>query len=242
MKEDLSSLVGQVRRQIALCAELGMPPPPMRRSVSPERRREAVLPGAKGPDAVSALEALRERIGECTRCKLHRQRRHLVFGEGPVGATVLFVGEAPGAEEDRLGRPFVGEAGELLTRIIENGMGLKRRDVYICNVVKCRPPRNRDPEADEIATCLPFLKEQIGIVGPKVICTLGRVAGRALLGEGFQTTVARGRWQTYDGVPLMPTYHPGYLLRNPAAKRKVWEDIKKVMKHLGLEIRQESKD
>lgn len=239
MNGDLRSLVSQVRKQLALCAELGMPPPPIRRSGLLDGRPGPADAARKEAVGLPALEGLRERIGECTLCKLHRHRRRLVFGEGSAGAPLVFVGEAPGAEEDRRGRPFVGEAGELLTRIVENGMGLKRGDVYICNVVKCRPPRNRDPEADEIAACLPFLKEQIRIVDPKVICTLGRVAGRALLGDGFQTSAARGRWQSFAGVPLMPTYHPGYLLRNPGAKREVWEDIKKVMKRLGLKIRQE---
>ncbi len=161
----------------------------------------------------------------------------MVFGEGSPEARLVFVGEGPGEEEDMAGRPFVGESGRLLTRIIENGMRLTREDVYICNVVKCHPPGNRDPEADEINACLPFLKEQLRIIGPAVICTLGRVAAHALLGKGFRITEERGKWRSYEGIPLMPTFHPAYLLRNESAKREVWEDIKQVMKRIGLEVK-----
>jgi DNA polymerase len=133
------------------------------------------------------------------------------------------------------GRPFVGEAGRLLTRII-NAMGLTREEVYICNVVKCRPPRNRDPERDEVETCIPFLKRQLHIINPEVICVLGRVAGQGLLGKDFRITMGRGNWHSYVGMPLMPTYHPAYLLRNPSAKRQVWEDVQKIMLCLGLEV------
>jgi DNA polymerase len=149
------------------------------------------------------------------------------------------VGEGPGREEDLAGIPFVGEAGRLLTRII-NAMGLNREEVYICNVVKCRPPNNRDPEEDEIETCLPFLREQLNLIRPQVICTLGRVAGQALLGKEFKITLEKGRWRFFMDIALMPTYHPAYLLRNPSAKRQVWEDIKKVMKHMGLEDKKDA--
>jgi DNA polymerase len=131
----------------------------------------------------------------------------------------------------------VGEAGKLLTRIIENGMGLRREEVYICNVVKCRPPRNRDPERDEIETCLPFLKRQLAVIKPEVICVLGRVAGEALLGPDFKISQRRGQWHEYMGIPLMPTYHPAYLLRNPSAKRPVWEDVQDMMDRLDLEVK-----
>jgi DNA polymerase len=196
-------------------------------------------PPAKGPDDTDSLEALRAFIGDCRRCKLHKGRNQLVFGEGSPRARIVFVGEGPGRDEDREGRPFVGEAGRLLTRIIEKGMGLPREEVYICNVVKCRPPRNRDPERDEIDTCLPFLKRQLAIIAPEVICVLGRVAGEALLGPDFRISRRRGQWHAYMGIPLMPTYHPAYLLRNPSAKRPVWEDVKGMMERLGLEVKRD---
>jgi DNA polymerase len=179
---------------------------------------------------------LREDIGDCRRCKLYRDRNTLVFGEGSSKARLVFVGEGPGREEDQVGRPFVGEAGTLLTKIIE-AMGLSRESVYICNVVKCRPPKNRDPEGDEIESCLPFLKRQINLIQPDVICALGRVAAQALLGEEFRITRERGNWQSFMDIPMMPTFHPAYLLRNPSAKREVWEDIQEIMRHLGLEVK-----
>jgi DNA polymerase len=153
----------------------------------------------------------------------------------------MFVGEGPGRDEDNQGRPFVGEAGQLLTKIIENGIGLKREEVYICNIVKCRPPGNRDPERDEIDHCIPFLKKQIEIIKPKVICTLGRIAARELLKRDFKITMERGRWQSYLNISLMPTYHPAYILRNPKNERKlqgeVWQDIQKIMSLLGIEVK-----
>jgi DNA polymerase len=215
--------------------ELGLDPP----RVSPEGlerlERPPAVKGALEDETAPArtLEALREILGECRRCPLHQGRSRLVFGEGAPDAELLLVGEGPGRDEDRAGRPFVGEAGRLLTRIIE-AMGMSRDQVYICNVVKCRPPRNRDPEEAEIAACRPFLQRQIDLVGPKVICTLGRVAGEALLGRGFAVTRDRGTWFEHRGIPVMPTFHPAYLLRNQAAKRPVWEDVQKIMKALGL--------
>jgi uracil-DNA glycosylase family 4 len=188
-------------------------------------------------ERIRTLEDLRNYIGDCTRCKLCGGRKNLVFGEGSPKARLVFVGEGPGREEDVEGRPFVGEAGKLLTKMIENGMGMKREDVYICNVVKCRPPNNRDPEKDEIETCLPFLKEQLRIIHPEVICTLGRIAAQGLLGRGFNITRERGRRMSYLDIPLIPTFHPAYLLRYPAGKRQTWEDLKEIMRHLGLEVR-----
>lgn len=192
----------------------------------------------KGTDDLTSLEALRAFIGDCQRCKLFRGRNNLVFGEGSPHAKLVFVGEGPGRDEDIIGRPFVGDAGKLLTKIIKNGMGLTREEVYICNVVKCRPPGNRDPENDEIETCLPFLKQQLSIIKPEVICILGRIAGQALLGGDFKITHKRGVWHSYMNIPVMPTYHPAYIIRNPSRERElkgqVWEDIKKIMKHLGL--------
>jgi DNA polymerase len=150
---------------------------------------------------------------------------------------LVFVGEGPGREEDLEGRPFVGEAGKLLTRIIEKGMGLTREKVYICNVVKCRPPKNREPEGDEVRTCVRFLRQQLRIIGPEVICALGAVAGKALLGPDFRISRERGIWRSYEGIPIMPTYHPAYLLRNESQKRTVWLDIQQIMKRLGLEVK-----
>ena len=197
-------------------------------------RASGAVPPPQGELKGGTLEELREVLGDCRRCPLHQGRNHLVFGEGSSRAELVFVGEGPGAEEDRIGRPFVGEAGGLLTRIVR-AMGLEREDVYICNVVKCRPPRNRDPQADEIRACKPFLCRQLELIEPKVICTLGRVAGKELLGKGFSMTRDRGGWAEYQGIPVMPTFHPAYLLRNASAKRPVWEDVQKIMKVLGVE-------
>lgn len=202
---------------------------------------EASAQGAQeanaSPPLPNSMDGLKDLALNCARCALHQSRKHVVFGEGWTDAMLLFVGEGPGEEEDLSGRPFVGEAGRLLSRIIENGMGLERGEVYICNVVKCRPPGNRDPLDEEMETCLPILRQQIRLVAPRVICTLGRVAGRALLGSEFRIKQARGRWHAYQGIPVMPTFHPAYLLRNPSSKRWVWEDIKKIMKRLGLEVK-----
>ncbi len=185
------------------------------------------------------LNDLKTSIGDCRLCKLCNGRKNIVFGEGAEDASIMFIGEGPGMDEDKEGRPFVGEAGQLLTRIIENGIGIKRDQVYIANVVKCRPPENRDPDRDEINACIPFLKKQIEIIRPKVICTLGRIAVRELLKRDFKITMERGRWQTYGNIPLMPTYHPAYILRNPGNEKKlkgeVWQDIQKVMSLLGIE-------
>ena len=179
----------------------------------------------------STLAAVREELGDCRRCPLHQTRHSLVFGEGDPRAELVFVGEAPGADEDAQGRPFVGQAGQLLTKII-GAMGLKREGVYICNILKCRPPGNRDPQPEEIAACEPFLIKQLQAIGPKVICALGTFAAHTLLKTEAPISVLRGRFHTYQGIPLMPTYHPAYLLRNPGAKKQVWDDVQMVMKTL----------
>jgi DNA polymerase len=171
-------------------------------------------------------------VGECTRCKLAGGRTHLVFGVGDPAAELMFVGEGPGADEDAQGEPFVGKAGQLLTRMIE-AMGFRREEVYIANVVKCRPPGNRDPEPDEIAACEPFLQGQIAAVRPKVVVALGRFAVQTLLRDPTPISKQRGRWRDYEGVRLMPTFHPAYLLRNPPEKAKAWQDLQLVMKDLG---------
>jgi DNA polymerase len=179
------------------------------------------------------LERIRADIGDCTRCRLHRQRTHIVYGVGNPKAEMVFVGEAPGRDEDVQGIPFVGRAGQLLTRIL-GAMGLRREDVYICNVIKCRPPENRSPERDEIATCAPFLLRQLGVIAPKAIVCLGNVAAQTLLGSSQSIAHFRGRWYDYHGSRLIVTYHPAYLLRNPGAKPEVWKDLQKVMAVLGL--------
>ena len=179
------------------------------------------------------LDQLSHEIADCRRCQLAEGRSNIVFGSGNPDADLVFVGEAPGRDEDLKGEPFVGKAGQLLTRII-TAMGLTREDVYICNVIKCRPPNNRDPLPSEIETCEPFLKGQLDIIKPKVICALGSFASQTLLKSEVRISRLRGQFRDYHGVPLMPTYHPSFLLRNPHAKREVWEDIQMVMKLLGL--------
>jgi DNA polymerase len=177
-------------------------------------------------NAENALAAVRADIGECTRCKLHALgRTQIVFGVGNPNADLMFVGEAPGADEDIQGIPFVGRAGQLLTKIIE-AIGLTRDDVYIANVIKCRPPQNRNPEPDEVETCEPFLFQQIDIIKPKVIVALGKFAAQALLRTLDPISRLRGRVYDYRGAKLIPTFHPAYLLRNPSSKREVWEDMK----------------
>jgi uracil-DNA glycosylase family 4 len=184
---------------------------------------------ADGSGADNGLERLRAHIGDCTRCKLHAQgRTQVVFGVGNPKANLMFVGEAPGADEDRLGEPFVGRAGQLLTKIIE-AIGLARGDVYIANVIKCRPPGNRNPEPDEVSTCEPFLFEQIDLIGPRVIVALGTFAAHALLKTDVPISRLRGRVHDFrGGSRLIPTFHPAFLLRSPDRKRDVWEDMKKV--------------
>jgi len=188
------------------------------------------------PEREERLNKLRqEKIGECQRCSLCSQRTNLVFGAGSSSASILFVGEAPGSEEDLQGQPFVGKSGKLLTKMIE-AMGFKRESVYICNVVKCRPPKNRDPLPEEIAACEPFLKEQISIIQPKIIVGLGRYACQTLLRSEVSIAKLRGIWHEYNGIRFMPTFHPAYLLRNPNAKKEVWDDLKAVM--LEIEAKQ----
>lgn len=177
------------------------------------------------------LAEVRAELGDCRRCKLARSRTHLVFGDGSPGAALMFIGEGPGEEEDLKGLPFVGAAGQLLNNLL-NRLGLKREEVYIANVVKCRPPGNREPEADETTACLPFLKKQINAVRPRVLVTLGRVATQALLDTQAPLTRLRGQWQRYRQIPVMPTFHPSYLLRFPRERHKTWEDMQRVMELL----------
>jgi DNA polymerase len=181
-----------------------------------------------------SLAELRSEIGDCQRCKLCRARTNIVFGIGNPKADLMFVGEGPGRDEDLQAEPFVGRAGKLLTEIITKGMKLQREDVYIANVVKCRPPENRNPEPDEIKACRPFLERQIELIQPKVLVALGTFAAQTMLNVRTPISRLRGQWYDYNGIKLMPTLHPAYLLRNPEDKRLVWNDIKLVMQELGL--------
>ncbi len=178
------------------------------------------------------LPAIREHLGDCQRCQLAGGRKSIVFGQGNPNAALMFVGEAPGADEDEQGLAFVGRAGQLLTDIIEKGLKLPRADVFIANVIKCRPPGNRNPEPDEILACAPFLERQIVAIGPRVLVGLGKFAAQWLLRSATPITKLRGQLGQWNGITVMPTYHPAYLLRNPAAKKEVWDDMKVVMELL----------
>lgn len=234
---DLREAVGQVRGLLEDLHAMGVDELPL----PPGNETLPVCPaiGEKCQDGPSensscrpeTLEEIRADLGDCRRCTLGKSRHQLVFGGGNPDARLVFVGEAPGREEDFQGIPFVGEAGRLLDRMLF-AMGLRREDVYICNVQKCRPPGNRDPEPEEIVACEPFLKRQLAAIRPRVIVTLGRFAAQTLLRESTPISRLRGRWREYGGIPLMATYHPAYLLRHPAAKRDVWEDLKQVMMRL----------
>ncbi len=205
------------------------------------RGRSSAAPTiAESPDKVHAagvetLEQIRSDLGDCRRCGLADGRTHIVYGEGSARARLVFVGEGPGFEEDRSGRPFVGPAGQLLAKIVQ-AMKLTRDQVYICNVIKCRPPQNRDPLAEEIASCRPFLERQLAAVAPEVICTLGSHASQTLLNTTTPVSRLRGRFQVFKNIRVMPTYHPAYLLRNPERKREVWEDMKKIMALLRIPL------
>ncbi len=183
--------------------------------------------------STNPFDALRAEAHDCTRCRLAGTRTNVVFGVGDPNADLMFIGEAPGRDEDEKGEPFVGRAGQLLTDIIM-AMKLTRGDVYIANVVKCRPPENRNPEPDELDACRPFIRRQVDLIQPRVIVTLGRFGLQSLTEKGYGISTVRGQWLDYEGIKLMPTYHPAYLLRNPAAKKDVWADMKKVMAELGI--------
>ena len=180
------------------------------------------------------LEIIRLQMKNCHSCPLEKTRKNLVFGDGNPNARIVFVGEAPGADEDEQGLPFVGRAGQLLTDIIVKGMKISRKEVYICNILKCRPPGNRNPLPEEIKHCEPFLKKQLKIISPEMICALGTFAAKTLLNTDIPISALRGRFHLYEGIKLMPTYHPAYLLRNPTAKKQVWEDVQMIMKDLKL--------
>lgn len=194
---------------------------------SADRETEPVAGDEAEKIELASLTEIRDDLGECTRCKLHTGRNHLVYGDGNPDAALMFVGEAPGRDEDQQGVPFVGRAGKLLTKIIE-AIDLEREDVYIANVIKCRPPKNRNPEPDEVETCQPFLFAQIDVIQPRVIVALGSFAAHTLLGSEEPISRLRGNIYDYRGAQLIPTFHPAYLLRSPDRKRDVWEDMKKV--------------
>ena len=244
--EEFAAIVMSPRRHLQRRERAGIRILPRRNSseMSPNGATKVTLLGGMVDDLFAdnagalkagSLEELRAAIGDCRRCKLCSGRTNLVFGVGNPNAELMFVGEGPGRDEDLQGEPFVGRAGQLLTDIITKGMGMKREDVYIANVVKCRPPENRNPEPDEVAACEPFLKKQIDLVRPRIIIALGKFAVQTLLQSKAPITKLRGNWHSYHGIKLMPTFHPAYLLRNPADKKLVWEDIKKVIKELRSE-------
>jgi DNA polymerase len=220
MDKSLEKLVDETRKNIEYLEEMGIEYLPFN-------------PGKKAPSAPLTLEDVRGELGQCTRCRLWSGRTNIVFGVGNPNADLMFIGEAPGRDDDIQGEPFVGRAGQLLTDIIR-AMGLSREDVYIANIIKCRPPGNRNPARDESETCQPFLLKQIAAIGPRVICTLGNVPAQTILNSKQGITKIRGRFHDYHGIKVMPTFHPAYLLRNPGEKTKVWEDMKQVMAELGL--------
>ena len=222
-RTELAQIVGQIRAHLEAQQAFGVEQLDL--SVRPPTRR------ADAPAPAPTLEAVRSELGECTRCKLHGGRKQIVFGVGNPNASLVFVGEAPGADEDAQGEPFVGRAGQLLTKIIE-AMGLKREDVYICNIIKCRPPNNRTPEADEILSCQPFLLKQLRAIQPKFICALGAPAAQTLLQTKESISRLRGKFVDFHGIPLLPTFHPAFLLRNPNEKKTVWEDMKLLMRRM----------
>lgn len=223
---DKNETLGDVRNLLEYAKSLGMT------EVAVKDRPKNVKHEFRSVDSKS-LETIRADIGDCKRCKLCTGRKNIVFGVGNPNADLMFIGEGPGADEDEQGIPFVGRAGQLLTKIIE-AMGLKRSDVYIGNIVKCRPPGNRNPEPDEVKACIPFLIRQVRVINPKVIICLGSVAVQNLLNTEEKITKIRGNFKKWQDIPIMPTYHPAYLLRNPEMKKPVWEDIQKVMQFVGL--------
>jgi uracil-DNA glycosylase len=230
MASELAELVAQLRGQLARHQAAGTWAAPGGRTARP------AFPEADGQGAVPdggrrGLPEIRAELGECTRCKLHQTRRNIVFGVGAEHASLMFVGEAPGEQEDKRGEPFVGPAGELLDKMIE-AMGWSRDTVYIHNVVSCRPPGNRNPQPDEVSACRPFLEARIAAISPRIIVALGRPAANTLLGTDAPISALRGRFHDRNGIQVMPTFHPAYLLREPDRKRDAWADLKLVMGEL----------
>ena len=234
-RQELIDIVKTVKRKLINSQEIGFDLPPISSDALRYLETGNNLNHLPSLETVScsSLKELEQLIRNCDLCKLSSKRKNIVFGEGPPDARLVFIGEAPGMEEDLTGKPFVGQAGKLFSNIV-NAMGITRKDVYICNIVKCHPPNNRDPEPDEIEKCLPILKAQISMIEPEIICTLGRISLQTLINKDLKITRDRGQWQNFMGIPVMPTYHPAYLLRNPQAKKYTWEDMKEIMKRLGL--------
>lgn len=233
-RREIHAIFESVRKTLVIGREWGIDPP----TLSPSALE--FLEGKQATQTPSTLEGLRDLIGDCRRCRLWSGRRNLVFGEGSPSARLVFIGEAPGNEEDESGRPFMGEAGKLLTRIIQDGMRLRREEVYICNVVKCRPPGDRPVQRDEFVSCLPFLMEQLRIIRPEIICTLGGPATGVLTGGECEISKERGTWTAHESIPLMPTLHPATILSRPQEERilkgLVWKDVQQIMKRLGMNV------
>jgi len=227
MASEVQEIIAQVKAELQYEQELGLSDIPMKKTklLSSEM------------SVAESLEDIRADIGDCQRCRLCEGRTNIVFGVGNPKADIMLIGEGPGRDEDLKGEPFVGRAGQLLTKIIQ-AMGIERKDVYIANIVKCRPPNNRNPEADEMTTCSPFLYRQIAAIQPKVLIAMGNIAIQTLLQTKTGITRLRGQFHELAGIPLMPTFHPAFLLRNPNKKKEVWEDIQKVMKKLGMKVPQ----
>jgi DNA polymerase len=222
--EELRELTAALEDWLRFQRRLGWPGTPA--EIEPETPEQVPETG-RG----LTLKEIRAELGDCKRCKLSRTRKNIVFGDGSARAALMFIGEGPGEEEDLQGLPFVGAAGQLLNSLLSK-LGLRREEVYIANVVKCRPPGNRDPEADETGQCLPFLRKQIEAIQPRVIVTLGKVSTQGLLGTPAPLTRLRGQWQKYDKIKVMPTFHPSYLIRFPKERHKTWEDMQQVMEYL----------
>ena len=242
-----AGIIHELRKAVKLYSELGFEYLPVKRAdinkliaeAAVSARQDMVRESGRaveravdhGDDQEDSLKGLREEIGDCLRCKLSTGRKNIVFGEGNPEAKLMFIGEGPGRDEDTQARPFVGEAGKLLTNMIVK-LGLKREDVYIANIVKCRPPNNRDPEEDEIETCMPFVEKQIEMIKPSVIVCLGRISGQALLRSKVPIGKLRGNFYEFKGIPVMPTFHPAYLLRNRNDKWLTWNDMQKVLEKI----------
>jgi DNA polymerase len=220
-----------IRDELILLREFGFTHLDIKANPAASHPGESISPRSDDQEAWAELQA---RAKVCTLCRLAATRTQVVFGVGNRAADLMFIGEGPGRDEDLAGEPFVGRAGQLLNDIIK-AMKLRREDVYIANVVKCRPPENRNPEPDEMDLCRPYLKRQIELIQPRVIVTLGRYALQSTMEKAYSITNTRGQWLQYDGIRVMPTYHPAYLLRNPSAKKDVWADMKKVMVELGIQ-------
>jgi DNA polymerase len=230
-RDELYSLLRAVRERAAWLERGGVAGVPRRTERAREGASATAQPAPTSGGGARSLAVVREELGDCTRCKLASGRKNIVFGVGSPDARLVFVGEGPGADEDASGEPFVGKAGQLLTKMIA-AMSYRRDEVYICNIVKCRPPGNRNPEPDEIAACEPFLKAQLAALRPRMIVALGKFAAQVLTRSDAPISALRGRFHAYEGIPLMPTFHPAFLLRTPEKKREVWNDLQQVMAEL----------